>query len=185
MSLERATQYDADGVIGRDEQGRPTVRFRRHLNHTIERVWQVVTEPEEASRSWVRGLEIDARVGGRVALTLGQGSVSEGTILAFEPPTLIEYSLVLLNAPEGTDSHILRWELRKEGEGCVLTLTNTFNAGEVRVSNAVVCGWHHCLELLEAALEGPATDWRAMTRDRVVELYWHYRNKPRPTTRED
>jgi hypothetical protein len=69
--------------------------------------------------------------------------------------------------------------LEAEEGGCELRFSNTFDVGE-RAANSIVCGWHNCLELLEESIEGRPANWETITRDRVVELYWHYRNKPRP-----
>lgn len=173
----------ADGVIGTDEQGRGVVHFERHFNHPIERVWRAITEPKEVA-CWLRGLEIDPRVGGSIAQFLGgvdqdgNASAATGEIIAYEPPTLIEFWTQILNHPNTEDRHIQRWELGEEGDGCVLNFSNTFAIGE-RARNSIVCGWHHCLERLLEALEGRPTNWETWTRDRVIELYWHYRSKPR------
>ena len=75
--------------------------------------------------------------------------------------------------------HLYRWELREEPGGCAITFSNTFGKDESRVSNSIVCGWHRMFEHLVDQLEGRTTSWDDADRERIVELYWHYRNKPR------
>jgi uncharacterized protein YndB with AHSA1/START domain len=36
---------------------RPALRFERHLDHAVERVWRAITEPEELRR-WYPGVPV-------------------------------------------------------------------------------------------------------------------------------
>lgn len=179
----QTVQKHADGVIGRDDQGRSVLSFERYLKFPIDRVWRAITDPNEV-RGWLRGMDIDARVGGAITLRFpgdkmeAGSSAAKGQITAFEPPFLIEYWTNIVNSQNEKARHIMRWQLKEQQDGCLLNFSTTFNLGE-RASNSIICGWHHCLELLENSLEGRPANWKLFTRDRIEELYWHYRNKQR------
>ncbi len=70
-------------------------------------------------------------------------------MLAFQPPTLLELRW-------GGDR--LRIELRPDGPGTVLTLTDTF--GELGKAARDAAGWHECLDRLRSHLDGiPLPGW--------------------------
>ena len=173
-----------DGVISTDADGRPVVTFERHLAHPIERVWNAITDPDEAIQ-WLGQLTIDPRVGGRIQLVPGsneparEASVDHGAITAFDPPVLLEYWGIIDGPRSEGHRHVYRWELREEPGGCAITFSNTFGKDEPRVSNSIVCGWHLTFEHLVDQLEGRTTSWDDADRERIVELYWHYRNTQR------
>lgn len=171
---------DQDGIVGTDSQGRAVVSFERHFKHPVEKVWRAITDPNEV-RGWLYDLAIDPRIGGAIALSLGgtdqdgNHNTIHGEITELIPQALIEYWID--NVSSGT-RHILRWELASEPGGCALKFSNTFDNGE-RAPNSIICGWHNCLEILEESIGGRRANWQTHTRDRVIELYWHYRNMPR------
>ena len=86
-------------------------------------------------------------------------------MLEFEPPRLLAYSW-------GEDE--LRWELRPDGGGCVLSLTHIFDDRFKAARDAA--GWHLCLGALSRSLEsdprpqrghGPRLpgEWRDLNRE--------------------
>ena len=171
-----------EGVIGEHNDGRAFIRFERHLDHPVERVWASLTEPDQIIQWLCHRVEIEPKVGGHFTLGLGATDGEEpeetGQITIFEPPHLLESA--------EDDGSTLRWELRPQGTGCLLTFTDTRPLGE-RASNSVRAGWHLRMEQLPEALNGRPTDWVALdaTRTehdaiaRIEEIYWHYRNQPR------
>jgi uncharacterized protein YndB with AHSA1/START domain len=135
--------------------GRDVVRFERHLEHPIEKVWRALTEPDELI-AWLGEAELDLVEGGQIVLrwqnTDGQGNraILHGTITELDPPHVIEYD---------SDIHgVLRWELRKAGDGCVLTFSSRLSLPE-DYRTKVLAGWHLHLDFLEEALSGGAVDW--------------------------
>jgi uncharacterized protein YndB with AHSA1/START domain len=145
-----------DGTL-RETNGGHELRFERHLKHPVEEVWAALTEPERLV-AWLAQAEVELAPGGRVQLTwLNSPSVARGTVTAFDPPRLVEYS---------TDIHgRLRWELQPEGHGCLLTFTCTLadNIKEHLARN--LAGWHVHLDHLADALEGHTVDWPRWTED--------------------
>ena len=67
----------------------------------------------------------------------------QGTVVAVDPPRVLEYTW-------GDDT--LRFELQPDGDGTVLTFTDTFDEyGKAARDGA---GWHACLDMLGFALDG-------------------------------
>ena len=87
--------------------------------------------------------------------------VVRGTVTRVDPPRLIEWD---------TDGHgLLRWELREEGSGCVLTFTNTLPPGADFPLPQSLAGWHLHLDLLADALAGRPADWGNWPIERWAE----------------
>ena len=87
----------------------------------MERVWAAVTDPEQL-RGWIAagGAVLEPRVGGRfeVRMTPDEKETAWGTVLAFEPPRLLEVEWRY----EGEDESVLRIELESRGEATLLVL---------------------------------------------------------------
>ncbi len=170
-----------DGVIGRDESGRACICFERFFNHPVADVWRAITDPGEA-RGWLGSLELEPWVGGRIAFQLDgteeDGFVTEGRVTAFSTRQLLACWIHVEGSADPVHRHLLCFELHPADAGTLLKFTHTFAANE-RASNSIVCGWHNKLEQIANTVAGHPTDWSRWTRDRVIELYWHYRNKPR------
>jgi hypothetical protein len=79
----------------------PTLRLERRYEHSVERVWRAITDPEELAHWFPRGEDL---------------RVSES-----EPPRL------LVGSWFGEE---LRFELRPAGEGCVLLFSHAFDGRE-------------------------------------------------------
>jgi hypothetical protein len=71
------------------------------------------------------------------------GDGFDGQMLVFDPPEVMEFTW-------GTDR--LRIELRADGAGTLLTLTDTFD--ELGKAARGGAGWHECLDRLVAGLDG-------------------------------
>jgi len=139
-----------------------TIVFQRRLHHPPEAVWSAITDPEEL-REWLMcsSAKIDGRVGGRIEMVSGPPQYrSTGAILQWDPPRLFEYEWKVDPVPEmprGEDA-IFRWELTRQGESTLLTVTYR------RITKASAAGFapglHAFLERLEAQLDDlPLPDW--------------------------
>lgn len=134
---------------------RYTLRYERHLAHSVADVWAAITAPEQLV-AWLAEAEIELVEGGAVVLrwlntdTEGNHAVAHGTITRLEPPHLLEMD---------TDIHgTLRWHLRDDDDGCVLTFTST-TAMEAHWLPVVLAGWHAHFDFLADALAGGRVDW--------------------------
>jgi uncharacterized protein YndB with AHSA1/START domain len=116
----------------------------RELPHAVERVWSKVTEPEEL-RKW------SPVVPDRPLTSLGPATAREhpysdavdAEVLVSDPPHELAHRWGV---------HVLRWTLAPTETGCLLTLEHTFDEPGERGSFAA--GWHLCLAVLTALLEG-------------------------------
>jgi uncharacterized protein YndB with AHSA1/START domain len=136
---------------------RRSVRFERVYAAPPERVWAAVTEPEQL-RAWlaVGGAVLEPRVGGRfeVRMTSDDEETAWGTVLAFDPPRLLEVEWRY----EGEDESVLRIELEPRGGGTLLVLDHRLlQAGQAAGYGS---GWHAYLDALDDLLAGRAPgDW--------------------------
>jgi uncharacterized protein YndB with AHSA1/START domain len=190
----RSTAADRHGTIV-EIDGRRFMRFERRLEHPVERVWAAITEPEQL-RGWIAAGELELKEGGKVRLEmLNQVSaaemekyevvlpddyepdeapqVIEGTVTAIEAPRLLEY--------DSKEFGLLRWELRPDGEDCVLSFYNSPPEDWMVSGMApqMLAGWHGYMDLLEDALAGnPVGDWsKEGSMDDWAELRDHYAEK--------
>ena len=151
-----------DGVLERRDDGRSVIRFQRRLEHPVERVWAALTEPDELV-AWLGEAEVELVEGGRFDLRWlntddqGNQAVRQATITRLEPPRLLESS--------GDVHGVLRWELRPDGDGTLLTFSSTLELGD-EYRAKVLAGWAVHLDFLADALEGGRVDWRNWPIDR-------------------
>jgi uncharacterized protein YndB with AHSA1/START domain len=155
------------------------LRFQRRFDHSIDRVWRALTEPDEL-RTWLAAAEIDLRKGGELVLRWlspdAEGYALHATITEVDPPRLFEW--------DGETFGVCRWELREDGDGCVLEFSSTPRTEEIaakaaadpeRWSNAsMLAGWHWHLDKLAGALEGRSVDWSASGEEEWAVLYDRY-----------
>jgi uncharacterized protein YndB with AHSA1/START domain len=152
--------------------GRYVLRFERRLEHPVERVWAALTEPDELAK-WLAQAKLDLVEGGPIELRWqntdeeGNQAVLHGTITRLEPPRLLEY--------EGDIHGLLRWELREEGDGTLLTFTNVTPAPEDFLTKALA-GWHIHLDHLSDALAGGAVEWPRWS-DQYLGRWTEYRDR--------
>jgi uncharacterized protein YndB with AHSA1/START domain len=100
----------------------PALRLERRYDQPVERVWRALTEPGELSR-WFPG-EFNVSHSDQPHLLIG-GWQGDGT---------------------------LRFELRPDGAGCVLTFTHAFADGDQAALAGA--GWDRCFARLDALLAG-------------------------------
>jgi len=84
-----------------DDGDTATLVFVRVLPHTAEHVWEAISTPDGLAQ-WLLAtdVEIDGRTGGTIAMKSGPpGYRSNGKILAWEPPRLLEYEWNIAPTP--------------------------------------------------------------------------------------
>lgn len=129
-----AEHFGVDGEVGsrmiaghparpvRLEEG-PTLRLERRYAHPVERVWRAITHPDELRHWFPPGEELE---------------VTES-----DPPLLLAGSWY---------GDALRFELRPEGNECVLVFSHSFGDRAKAASDAA--GWDRCFVRLEGLLAG-------------------------------
>ena len=130
------------------------VRFERHLNHRIGKVWAALTEPDQLQQWLAFPAETELRVGGRVHPVPGQ-LIVDSTVTALDPPHRLEYG----RHDRSNENVKVRWELTPQDGGTRLVFTETFpttlaDADQVSGRPAELAAWHLVLDRLEATLDG-------------------------------
>lgn len=94
--------------------------------------------------------------------------VSEGRVLAYEPPRLIAHSWFENIPPAAT----IRWAIEPDGAGCILTLTQSYPGRDDAARNGA--GWTMIIGQLDAWLDGrpfvPPESWLGL-RDRYAASF--------------
>jgi uncharacterized protein YndB with AHSA1/START domain len=138
-----------EGTLAQVE-GRWELRFVRRLPHPPEKVWRALTEPGHLAAWFPADMEGDRAAGARLRFVFrnGEGPAADGEMLAYDPPSLLEYRW---------GDEILRFRLEADGHGCVLTLVDVFD--EVGKAARDAAGWHSCLDVLDHHLAGDRAPW--------------------------
>ena len=136
------------GTLRKTDDGRAYVHFERLLNHSIERVWKLVTDANELA-VWFPGLTLQSYQGGKFEIWFGgkcEGPPHvSGIVTKYDPPN----ELVMGS---------MRYKLTATPTGCRLVFTDILHFDGVRsnkdFSNSVLGGWHMYMDTLVYALEG-------------------------------
>jgi uncharacterized protein YndB with AHSA1/START domain len=118
--------------------GRPALRFERRLDHPVERVWRAISDPAELARWFLTPIEWAPQAGEVFDAHDLRGEVTE-----VEPPHVLAFTW-------GDES--FRFELRPDGEGCVLVFLHAFDDRSLGAQHAA--GWEAYLSRLDAQLGG-------------------------------
>jgi len=151
------------GTVEQLPNERWQLRFTRVLRHPRDRVWRAVTEPEQLADWFPTTVEGERRAGARLrfAFPKGEAAPMDGEMLAYEPPTVVEFRW-------GPD--VIRIELREVAGGTELTLLDTLEVQGKAARDAA--GWHVCLDSLESSLAGGSEPREQM--ERWAEVQPHY-----------
>jgi uncharacterized protein YndB with AHSA1/START domain len=151
------------GILVQDQDGEhATLTFRRSYPHAVRHVWEAISTPG-GLREWLlcSDARIEGRAGGRIELVSGPaGYRSTGTILAWEPPRLLEYEWNVQPVPEMPrgERAVFRFELTADGGRTHLVVTYRRITRQTAVG--FLPGVHAFLDRLEAQLDGrPLPDW--------------------------
>jgi len=115
-----------------------------------DRIWQLLTDPQELPRWWPDAAEVEPGVGGRVVLRFGPGDVS-GEITQWEPPAQLGFTWEASNMP-GVQLHVsFTVEDLGDGRSRVSVVHSGFEAAPADAREAVVAGWDTFLPRLADA----------------------------------
>ena len=143
------------------------MRFRRRFPVSRAELWAAITEPDRMARWAFRG-ELEPRSGGTLRFDFGEGGVSEGTILVWDEPSVLEYEWA-------TDTEMpwrVRFELTGDADGGTLLTFDHLLPDALNPDFAA--GWHWHLDRLGLHLAGgePAN---VASDERFEELQESYR----------
>lgn len=121
------------------------LRFERRLAHPPAKVWRALTDNAELSHWFPARIDGPRESGAELRFVFAgdTGEPTTGRISVFDPPRVLEYTWA---------GDVLRWELKPEGQGCLLVFT-TIPGDRANVSRDAT-GWHFCLDNLEASVDG-------------------------------
>ena len=144
-----------DGELERVDADHWRLVFRRPLRHAPEVVWRAITDKDQLLAWFPHPIVGDWVVGGELTFLSDVEGVGDfsGEVLAYDPPHLLSFSW-------GGDVIVLIVD--PDGEGCVLTLTDTFS--ELGKAARDATGWHACLDKLAFALAGEQAPWDDVTQ---------------------
>ncbi|HZC25776.1 MAG TPA: SRPBCC family protein, partial [Actinopolymorphaceae bacterium] len=146
----------------RTVDGRQVLRIERRLPHSPQKVWRAVTEPAHLSQWYpFRAEELDLSVGGRIRFDDGQGTSYDAVVTALDPPRLFAFSEHPPPVMTRESDDLIQFELRPDGDGCVLVFTHVFDDRPAAASYAT--GWFGCLAALEPVLDGKPAEWPPMS----------------------
>lgn len=137
-------------------EGGYIARYNRPLKHSVEKVWAALTENDKLEK-WMPNLEVvHLQQGGTITFNMndGTGSSFGMNIRDFKEHAVLEY--------EWGDGWV-RFELSSKSDGCLLVLKE-FIPELTDHTSKDLAGWHVCLDVFSALLEGrfmdfPKGDW--------------------------
>lgn len=137
------------GTMLRREGDNYVLTVERRFGDPPAKVWRALTHRDLVKQWFPCDVQGDWTVGAKLRFEFleGEGELSEedqtGTVLAVEAPRLLEFTW---------GSHVLRYELTADGDGCRFVLSHTFDDASWGARNGA--GWELCLENLDLLLEG-------------------------------
>jgi uncharacterized protein YndB with AHSA1/START domain len=136
----------------------PAVRLERYLPDPPAAVWQAITDRAQLREWFPCDVIVDGgrwEVGAAITFPFPSGVIDmtlTGTVLAVEEPSLLSYTW--------GDGEVLRFELRPEGAGTRLVLTDQLPPGWAARNAA---GWEDCLDRLAGLPADPGAWQRRFT----------------------
>ncbi|CAH1193134.1 hypothetical protein PAECIP111892_01151 [Paenibacillus auburnensis] len=138
-----------------------TATFERHYKHSVEKVWAYLTD-NDLLPEWFSELRVkELRTGGSMVFDMQDGNLIEMRISECKPASVLEYSW-------GEDK--VRFELAAEPEGCRLLLIETIGTLTDHTPKDLA-GWHVCLDVIEALLDGVVFQDRKRAWEQQYETY--------------
>lgn len=124
--------------------------YERKLHHSVDDVWAYLTENNKLQQ-WFPELEIqDLKVDGEIWFDLQNGDFEKMTILQVVPKKILAFTW---------DKNTVRFELAATDYGCQLF----FKEYLYEISDHTpkdLAGWHVCLDVIEALLQGQTIENR-------------------------
>ena len=147
--LQRNAVMTKRGIARKTPNGYEVV-FERHIAYPLERVWAMLTEPDNIETWFCARVDIDRRLDGQIVEHHDHVAVDvHGAIRRWEPPRVFEHTWWFSGAREDPRNSVV-WELFPEQSGTRLVLTQR----RVSLDEGGISGAHVYLDVLCAVLEG-------------------------------
>lgn len=161
------------GTTTLEGDGSATLTFLRAYRHEPKHVWEALSTPE-GLREWLlcTHVQLEPRKGGRISLVSGPAQYrSDGIILVWEPPRVLEYEWNVAPVPEMPNGERATFRYELTWDGSVTRLLVTYRRLTQRTAKGFVVGLHALLDRLEAQLDGAPLPDFATTFERLVAAY--------------
>jgi uncharacterized protein YndB with AHSA1/START domain len=124
---------------------RNTLRMERLFNHSVQKVWRAITEPQNLSAWWCMKIDVmKLELGALLDFYAEGGYRDAGRITELEVGRIIAFT------SDGS-GHSVRFELVEEGAACRILFTHEYPVGQPPAEPA--SGWHQCFDGLESQLD--------------------------------
>lgn len=144
-------------------EGGNIARFERLLKHSVEKVWAALTQTNKLEK-WMPNLQVeDLQQGGTIKFNMNDGT---GTSLDLKIRDFQENSVLEFEWGEGW----VRFELYPKPDGCLLVLQEFISTLNDHTSKDLA-GWHVCLDVLSALLNGHFMDFPKAEWEKWHEKY--------------
>lgn len=140
------------------------VEFERQFSYTIEEVWSVLTENSKLKK-WMSNLQIESlKTNGVIKFDMMDGSFINIDIIECQQNSVLEFTW---------DKDRVRFEIYKEENGTLLLLKEYIHVLTDHTPKDIA-GWHICLELFSAVLEGEEKEF---SKDKWQQWFEIYKDK--------
>ncbi|RMB59965.1 SRPBCC family protein [Tessaracoccus antarcticus] len=129
-----------------ENDGHRSLRFARILPSMPDTVWAAITE-RDLMGQWAFAGNLEPRVGGSVHFGSGETESSEGRVIAWEEPRILEYRW-----GQGVDVWRVRFELRQASDAGTTLVFEHLSPDPANPEFAA--GWHWHLDRLGELLRG-------------------------------
>ena len=128
--------------------------FERPFNHSIEKVWGWLTQPEKLAE-WLAEAEVVLQEGGPFTLTFTktEGNVMEGKVQKVEAPHILEF----IWDTDSSEPSLVHWELQPKAKGSLLIFAQDFH--DPAHMPTMLAGWHVHLDMLASSIDGKEIDF--------------------------
>lgn len=148
--MNKARAAARHGIVSLRNDGTAEVRYERHFDHTVDRVWRAITKPDDLFAFFE---DVDLREGGQLSIRYGNHTETY-TITALEAPRLIEYQNI--EREPGREDYLTRIELRPAGDGCLMVFQTRLGP-DSPAQLRILVGWHVWIDGWQAMLDGTAS----------------------------
>ncbi|HDR7717026.1 SRPBCC family protein [Bacillus albus] len=144
------------------------VKFERQFPYKIEEVWSVLTENSKLKK-WMSNLQIESlKTGGVIKFDRMDRSFINIDILECQINKVLEFTW---------DKDRVRFEIHKEENGSILFFKEFIHELTDHTPKDIA-GWHICLDLFSAVLEGEEKEfskdkwqqWFEIYKEKVIEV---------------
>ncbi|AAT59970.1 MULTISPECIES: SRPBCC family protein [Bacillus cereus group] len=137
------------------------VEFERQFSYTIEEVWSVLTENSKLKK-WMSNLQIESlKTNGVIKFDMMDGSFINIDIIECQQNSVLEFTW---------DKDRVRFEIHKEENGSLLLLKEYIHELTDHTPKDIA-GWHICLDLFSAVLEGEEKEFSKDKWQQWFEIY--------------